>query len=104
MSARAALIAVVLAAVTGGCSWSTDQGKTVSPDGASYSYKVPTGFFVEDESDLTDLRGEHKSGVNFPVGAAVGRVSEQTLTPAPSDITKVQASFIGQAGHWQNPA
>ena len=102
----AVIAAVLLGGVAGGCtvSYSTAQGNTISPDGASYAYKVPQGFFVEDKADFSGMRGEHMSGVNFQIGAAVIRVSEQTLTPAPVDIAKVQEAFVTQASQWQNPA
>jgi hypothetical protein len=97
--------------VASGCSgtysysknWSSDQGKTIAPTGASYAYTVPTGFFIEAKSDLRNPYRQHETGVNFLTGSAVVRVSEQTLTLPHAQVAKVQRAFIAQASRWQNP-
>lgn len=105
------LIAVLFAIAASGCSgtysysknWTSDQGKTIAPTGSSYSYKVPTGFFLEDRSDFSNPYRQYETGVNFVTGSAVVRVSEQTLTPPHAHVAEVQRAFIAQASHWPNP-
>ena len=105
------VIAVLLAIAASGCSgtysssknWSSDQGKTIAPTGSSYSYKVPTGFVIEDKSDLRNPYRQYETGVNFLTGSAVVRVSEQTLALPRAQVAKVQRAFIAEASHWPNP-
>jgi len=65
---------------------------------------VPTGFFIEDKSDLRNAYRQYETGVNFVTGSAVVRVSEQPLTMPRSQVAKVQRAFIAQASRWQSPA
>ncbi len=106
------VLAVALATVAvSGCtaSWSTSQGKTISPDGSAYSYGVPQGFFIEDRSGLPGRLQRHfESGVYFPTGAVVIRVNEQTLTrmvaDTPGHAATIEKAFVGEASGWANPA
>jgi hypothetical protein len=99
-----ALLGAVCVLLFSGCSYSytTDQGRTMSPHGASYSYKVPPGFFTESSTTSAIPGRENLSGVFYPTGAAVIRVSEQTLLPPPTNVPQVQASYMAQAARWQN--
>lgn len=98
-----AVAAVSVVVLASGCSfsYSTDQGNTISPNGASYSYKVPTGFFTESGTTSTIQGRVNESGVTFPTGAAAIRVSEQTLTP-PINVAQLQTEYMAQAAQWQN--
>ena len=94
-----------------GCSfsWSSSQGKTISPNGSAYSYDGPHGFFIQDRSDIAaNPYRYYESGVYFPTGAIAIRVSQQTLTAlaadTPEHAAKIEAAFVDQSNRWTNPA
>ena len=97
---------VLFAVISSGCSasYSTDQGKTIAPDDAFYSFKVPNGFFVEDKSALNQNPARQvESGVYFPGSTATVRVSQQELTGTLPAAEEIERAFMSQARSWPFP-
>ena len=104
-----ALLALGVLLAASGCtaSWSSDQGKTISPDGSSYSYKVPHGFLIEDTSEAVSTPWkQYKTGVFIPTESVEIRVREQPLpgTMVANTPSTIQKAFIAEASRWPHPA
>jgi hypothetical protein len=107
-------LAVVVLLAASGCtaSWSTDQGKRISPDGSScssYSYRVPHGFLIEDSSEVVSTPWkQYKTGVFIPTKAVAIRVREQPLpgmvADTPGHVLTIEKAFIAEASRWPHPA
>jgi len=99
---------LVVTGCAGSFSATTQQGKTIAPDGAGYAYVVPDGFFIETDHPAPSNGRTHESGVFLPIGAVAIRVSEQSLVGMPADtpahVANVEAAFMAQANRWANPA
>jgi hypothetical protein len=99
-----AALAVVLLA---GCSasWSSDQGKTISPKGSAYSYKVPHGWLV-DSGDSFKVEGRSfQTAVRGQSGLAVVAVSQQSIGKriTSSNLNAIESEYKSAAAKWQYP-
>jgi hypothetical protein len=104
-------LAVVVLLAASGCTarWSSDQGKRISPEGSSYSYKVPHGFLIEDSSEAMSTPWEqYKTGVFIPTEAVAIRLREQPMpgliADTPSHVLTLEKAFIAEASRWPHPA
>jgi hypothetical protein len=85
------------------------SGKTISPEGSSYSYKVPHGFLIEDSSEVGSTPWtQYHTGVFSPTDAVAIRVREQPLpgmvADTPSHVLTIERAFIAEVSRWPHPA
>jgi hypothetical protein len=104
---RASRLIVVAVAVTvlGGCSWSSDQGKKISPAGSSYSYKVPHGWLIV-RSGIPTVEGRsYQTAVHGQDGLATVAVSQQTISQkiTPRNLSAIEQEYQREAAKWQFP-
>lgn len=106
----AVLLGLALCAASfAGCtaSWSSDQGKKISPKGSAYSYRVPHGWLI-DHGDVSfaDNGRVFKSAVRGQDGIAAIIVSQQEIGVeiASSNLRNVESEFERDAAVWQDPA
>jgi len=107
--ARAAWLfgATLTATLLTGCSasWSSDQGKTISPKGSAYSYKVPHGWLVE-KGDSYKVDGRSfQTAVSSQSGLAVVSVSQQSINQkiTSSNLNSIELGYKSAAAKWQYP-
>ncbi len=107
-SRAVSLLGVTLAAaLLAGCSasWSSDQGKTISPKGSVYSYKVPHGWLV-DSGDSFKVEGRSfQTAVRGQSGLAVVAVSQQSIGKkiTSSNLSAIESEYKSAAAKWQYP-
>jgi len=102
------LFGVTLAAVLlVGCSasWSSDQGKKISPKGSAYSYKVPHGWMVAGGNSFKVEGRSFQTAVRGQTGLATVAVSQQTIKMkiTPSNLSAIQSEYKREAATWQFP-
>jgi hypothetical protein len=99
--------AVLAATLLAGCSasWSSDQGKTISPKGSAYSYKVPHGWLVE-KGDSYKVEGRRfQTAVRGQSGLAVVSVSQQSINQkiTSSNLNAIELGYKSAAAKCQYP-
>jgi hypothetical protein len=99
--------AALAATLLTGCSasWSSDQGKTISPKDSAYSYKIPHGWLVE-RGDSYKVEGRSfQTAVRGQSGLAVVAVSQQSINEkiTPSNLNAIESEYERTAAKWQYP-
>ena len=102
------LIGVALtAALLTGCSasWSSDQGKTISPRGSAYSYKVPHGWLVGGGDSYKVEGRSFQTAVRGQSGLAVVAVSQQSINKkiTSGNLNAIELEYKRAAATWQYP-
>ncbi|MGD0272847.1 MAG: hypothetical protein ABSB96_03860 [Gaiellaceae bacterium] len=99
--------AALVAALLAGCSasWSSDQGKTISPKGSAYSYKVPHGWLVESGDSFKVEGRSFQTAVHGQTGLAVIAVSQQSINEkiTSSNLNAIESEYKRAAAKWQYP-
>ena len=99
--------AALAAALLAGCSasWSSDQGKTISPKGSGYSYKVPHGWLIENGSAYKVEGRSFQTAVRGQTGLAIVAVSEQSIKEkiTSSNLNAIELGYKSAAAKWQYP-
>jgi hypothetical protein len=99
--------AALAATLLTGCSasWSSDQGKTISPKGSAYSYKVPHGWLIESGDSYKGEGRSFQTAVHGQSGLAVVAVSQQLIKKkiTSSNLNAIELEYERAAAKWRYP-